>query len=65
MSVTTVAGMAGVGKTALVVRAARTSADAHPDGCLFVELHAHGPEAENHPHEYGLSGAVPPPGEGS
>ncbi|GHG00039.1 SARP family transcriptional regulator [Streptomyces zaomyceticus] len=42
VSVMTVDGTAGVGKTALVVRAAWALADAHPDGCLFVDLHAHG-----------------------
>ncbi|MFF4169579.1 tetratricopeptide repeat protein [Streptomyces sp. NPDC001744] len=42
VSVMTVDGTAGVGKTALVVRAARMLADRYPDGCLFVDLHAHG-----------------------
>ncbi|MFF8378291.1 BTAD domain-containing putative transcriptional regulator [Streptomyces sp. NPDC015661] len=42
VSVMTVDGTAGVGKTALVVRAAWALADEHPDGCLFVDLEAHG-----------------------
>ncbi|MFI5659268.1 AfsR/SARP family transcriptional regulator [Streptomyces sp. NPDC051684] len=41
VTVRAVDGMAGVGKTALVVRAARTLRDRYPDGCLFVELHGH------------------------
>ena len=36
-------GMAGVGKTALVRRAAHLLADRFPDGQLFVDLHAHTP----------------------
>ena len=36
-------GMPGVGKTALVTRAAHLLKDAFPDGQLFVSLHAHTP----------------------
>lgn len=42
VSVTAVDGTAGVGKTALVVRAAWALDGAHPDGCLYVDLHAYG-----------------------
>ncbi|MEU0400142.1 BTAD domain-containing putative transcriptional regulator [Streptomyces sp. NPDC006197] len=42
VSVMTVDGTAGVGKTALVVRAAWALAGEHPDGCLFVDLEAYG-----------------------
>ncbi|MFJ9181133.1 AfsR/SARP family transcriptional regulator [Streptomyces sp. NPDC102360] len=41
VTVRAVDGMAGVGKTSLVVRAARASRHRYPDGCLFVELHGH------------------------
>ncbi|MEV0661776.1 BTAD domain-containing putative transcriptional regulator [Actinomadura luteofluorescens] len=40
-AVAAVDGVAGAGKTALAVRAARALRGDHPDGCLFVELHGH------------------------
>ncbi|WP_416567064.1 ATP-binding protein [Nocardia testacea] len=43
VSVHTVDGMAGIGKTALVTRAAHELAPWFPDGQYFVELHAHTP----------------------
>ncbi|MGW0992179.1 ATP-binding protein [Streptomyces sp. NPDC002523] len=46
VTVRAVDGMAGVGKTALVVRAARALRDRYPDGCLFVELHGHREDRE-------------------
>ncbi|WP_406863123.1 BTAD domain-containing putative transcriptional regulator [Streptomyces sp. HUAS MG47] len=41
VSVVTVDGTAGVGKSALVVRAAWQLHERYPDGCLFIDLHAH------------------------
>ncbi|MGW0733059.1 AfsR/SARP family transcriptional regulator [Streptomyces sp. NPDC002851] len=46
VAVRAVDGMAGVGKTALVVRAGRALADEYPDGCLFAQLHGHREAAE-------------------
>ncbi|GLY81343.1 AfsR/SARP family transcriptional regulator [Actinoallomurus iriomotensis] len=46
VSVLAVDGVAGVGKTALVVRAARLLQEGYPDGCLFVDLHGHSADRE-------------------
>ncbi|OIK28697.1 helix-turn-helix domain-containing protein [Streptomyces malaysiense] len=42
-------GMAGSGKTALVVRTARLVRDAFADGCLFVDLNGHTADTEPMP----------------
>jgi tetratricopeptide (TPR) repeat protein/DNA-binding SARP family transcriptional activator len=38
-----IAGMPGVGKTALAVRAARLASEQYPDGTLYLNLHSHDP----------------------
>ena len=51
VSIMTVDGTAGVGKTALVVRAARELSDRYPDGCLFVDLRAHSTQRRQSPEQ--------------
>ncbi|WP_297613678.1 tetratricopeptide repeat protein [Nocardia sp.] len=43
VSIHTIDGMPGIGKTALATRAAHRLADQFPDGRFFVNLHAHTP----------------------
>ncbi|MFE0335292.1 BTAD domain-containing putative transcriptional regulator [Streptomyces sp. NPDC058955] len=49
VTVRTVDGPAGVGKSALVVRAARELSGEYPDGCLFVDLRAHSAQQRQTP----------------
>jgi len=51
VSIMTVDGTAGAGKTALVVRAARELSDRYPDGCLFVDLRAHSTQRRQSPEQ--------------
>ncbi|WP_240797622.1 BTAD domain-containing putative transcriptional regulator [Streptomyces sp. F001] len=51
VSLITVDGTAGVGKTALVVRAARELSAQYPDGCLFVDLRAHSTQRRQSPEQ--------------
>ncbi|WP_199550943.1 BTAD domain-containing putative transcriptional regulator [Streptomyces sp. N35] len=51
VSVTTVHGPAGVGNSALVVRAARELSGRYPDGCLFVDLRGHSTQRRQTPEQ--------------
>ncbi|MFJ6633960.1 BTAD domain-containing putative transcriptional regulator [Streptomyces sp. NPDC091376] len=51
VSIVTVDGTAGVGKSALVVRAARELSAHYPDGCLFVDLRAHSTQRRQSPEQ--------------
>ncbi|WP_460525959.1 AfsR/SARP family transcriptional regulator [Flindersiella endophytica] len=41
VTITTISGMAGIGKTALAVQAAHLLAPDYPDGQIFLDLHGH------------------------
>ncbi|SDL13976.1 DNA-binding transcriptional activator of the SARP family [Streptomyces indicus] len=51
VGVLTVHGPAGVGKSALVVRAARELSARYPDGCLFVDLRGHSTQRRRTPEQ--------------
>ncbi|WP_257134039.1 AfsR/SARP family transcriptional regulator, partial [Streptomyces sp. st140] len=51
VSIVTVDGPAGVGKSALVVRAAREIGADYPDGCLYVDLRAHSTRRRQSPEQ--------------
>ncbi|MBG6092997.1 AfsR/SARP family transcriptional regulator [Actinomadura viridis] len=54
VTVAAVDGVAGAGKTALAVRAARSMCGGYPDGCLFVALHGHSERRDAVPPERAL-----------
>ncbi|WP_433474315.1 BTAD domain-containing putative transcriptional regulator [Spirillospora sp. CA-142024] len=54
VTVAAVDGVAGAGKTALAVRAARALCHGYPDGCLFVDLHGHSGRRDAVPPEHAL-----------
>ncbi|WP_198659077.1 AfsR/SARP family transcriptional regulator [Nocardiopsis sp. FIRDI 009] len=47
VSIATVDGIAGVGKTTLAVHAAQHLRTDHPDGCLYVDLRAHSSDRQS------------------
>ncbi|WP_218825967.1 AfsR/SARP family transcriptional regulator [Actinomadura mexicana] len=64
-AVAAVDGVAGAGKTALAVCAARALRRDHPDGCLFVELHGHSERRDAVPPERALRRLLRAVGSGS